>query len=160
MLEATLALAAQAALMAVDELYFHRRRGLERFERWSHPIDTLFFALALLVPTRHAPTPGAEALYIGLAILSTLLITKDEWIHARACCGGEQWLHACLFVLHPVALLLVGNAWRQSPTTPLALTAPWPILAFMVYQLVYWMVLRDALPLRRPAARGQQRVLR
>ena len=30
----------QAALMMVDELHFHRRRGLPRWERIGHPLDT------------------------------------------------------------------------------------------------------------------------
>ena len=38
----------QAALMAVDEIYFHRRRGLSTWEIWSHPIDTLAAFICVL----------------------------------------------------------------------------------------------------------------
>ncbi len=34
-------LAVQGIAMAVDELHFHRRRGLGRWERLGHPLDTL-----------------------------------------------------------------------------------------------------------------------
>jgi len=27
--------------MGVDEFYFHRRRGLPRWERLAHPLDTM-----------------------------------------------------------------------------------------------------------------------
>jgi hypothetical protein len=100
--------------MLVDELWFHRRRGLPAWERWGHPLDTLTvlacYALALALP----PTRNGLFLYAGAAIVSTLFITKDEWIHARHCGGGESWLHACLFALHPV-LLAIAGAWRFLP---------------------------------------------
>ncbi|HKP97747.1 MAG TPA: hypothetical protein VJ385_18555 [Fibrobacteria bacterium] len=97
--------------MLLDEAWFHRRRGLPAWERWGHPLDTLTvlacYGLVLALP----PSRGALIAYLGAAAFSTLFITKDEWIHARRCTGGEMWLHAFLFVLHPVLLGLAG-AWR------------------------------------------------
>ncbi len=33
--------ALQTCCMAVDEVHFHRQRGLPRWERLGHPLDTL-----------------------------------------------------------------------------------------------------------------------
>jgi hypothetical protein len=97
-----------SAAMIVDELWFHRRRGLPRWERWGHPADTLTvlgcYAIALLLP----PTPRNLAVYLAASLFSAAFVTKDEWIHARRCSGGEMWLHAFLFTLHPVLLGLMG----------------------------------------------------
>lgn len=99
----------QGVLMLVDE-GFHLRRGLPAWERWGHPVDTLSvaacFALAAILP---ATAAGLWA-YAAAAVVSCLCVTKDEWVHARHCSGAECWLHACLFLLHPVLLALVG-AW-------------------------------------------------
>ncbi|MEO7425719.1 MAG: hypothetical protein ABI036_11065 [Fibrobacteria bacterium] len=137
--------------MLVDELWFHRRRGLPAWERWGHPLDTLTvlacYALALALP----PTRNGLLLYAGAAIVSTLFITKDEWVHARHCGGGESWLHACLFSLHPV-LLAIAGAWRFLPSpgpglgpgTDHAFFGDFLVIqaaltgAFLCYQLLYW----------------------
>ena len=104
--------------MLIDEAWFHRRRGLPRWERLGHPLDTLTvlacYALALALPAAGA----GLTIYLGAAAFSCLFITKDEWIHARHCTGGEMWLHAFLFVMHPV-LLAIAGAWRfASPHPP------------------------------------------
>ncbi|MBW8887515.1 MAG: 3-demethylubiquinone-9 3-O-methyltransferase [Fibrobacteres bacterium] len=95
--------------MIVDE-GFHLRRGLPAWERWGHPLDTLVvvacFALALRAPA----APAGVVLYVLAAVLACLVVTKDEWVHARHCGGTEAWLHACLFLLHPVILGIAG-AW-------------------------------------------------
>lgn len=100
--------------MLVDEAWYHRRRGLPRWERWGHPLDTLTvllcYGLALALPG----TRGNLTVYIAAAAFSTLFITKDEWVHARACPGGEMWLHAVLFALHPVLLGLAGAFMLES----------------------------------------------
>jgi hypothetical protein len=96
--------AVHSLAMLFDELWFHRRRGLPRWERWGHPADTLTviacYAVALL--------KGNPGVYIAASSFSVLFVTKDEWIHARRCAGGEMWLHAFLFSMHPVLLALVG----------------------------------------------------
>src|SRR4051812_36418196 len=97
----------QGGLMLIDE-GFHMRRGLPAWERWGHPLDTFLaaacFALALLAPT---PRFGI-GFYSAAAAIACLSVTKDEWVHARHCSGTEAWLHACLFLLHPVVLALAG----------------------------------------------------
>lgn len=103
--------ALQSILMLVDEFYFHRKRGLAPWERWGHPIDTLsvlfVYAVVLWVP----PSSSAVAMIGGAILFSTLLVTKDEWIHSRACGPGENWVHALLFGLHPLHLVCLLPLW-------------------------------------------------
>jgi hypothetical protein len=108
---AILPFAVHALAMMVDEAWFHRRRGLPRWERWGHPADTATVLLCYVLALALEPTRGNLNLYVAAAAFSTLFVTKDEWIHARACGGGEMWLHAFLFALHPVLLSLVGAHW-------------------------------------------------
>jgi hypothetical protein len=99
------------------------------------------------------PATGAGlTVYLCAASFSCLFITKDEWIHVRHCTGGEMWLHAFLFVMHPV-LLAIAGAWRFIP--PAAFPAGFPgsghdffgafligqaavTAVFLLYQLLYW----------------------
>lgn len=129
---ALIAIALQALAMLVDEGVFHRRRELPRWERIGHPLDTLTIALCL----GWLLLGGGWAVYIGLAIFSTLFVTKDEGVHAKLCGAGEQWLHAVLFALHPIVLaafayLSIGH--RDILVGQFVVT-----IAFMTYQVVYW----------------------
>jgi hypothetical protein len=131
----------QAAAMAVDEGWYHRRRGLPRWERLGHPIDSLSVALCygwLLVG--RAGSSGALAVYVALAAASCLCVTKDEPVHARRCRPGEHWLHAILFLLHPVVFFGFGLLWwRGGPRWPIALQLALT-LGFMTYQILYWSI--------------------
>ena len=128
------AVALQAIVMIVDEAYCHRRRGLPRWERLGHPLDTLTIAICLAWRL----AVGADAVYVALAAFSTIFVTKDEWVHAARCTPGEQWLHSLLFVLHPVVLYAFALAPDRFVAGQLAV-----VCAFGVYQLVYWNVLAD-----------------
>jgi hypothetical protein len=129
-----LPIVAQTAVMAVDEGFFHRRRGLPRWERLGHPVDTLSVAAcyAWLVGG------GGRYGYAALAVLSSLLVTKDEPVHARACSPGEHWCHALLFVLHPMVFLAVwlGAASGHAPWLPSVMLGA--SLVFALYQFGYW----------------------
>jgi hypothetical protein len=137
----TLVLAAaglQALVMTFDEGYFHRQRGLPRWERIGHPLDTatvvLCYAwLALTKPSASFALP----VYVALSAFSCLFVTKDEVVHARLCTRAECWLHAILFVLHPVVLAAFAFAWLHGALwmihAQLALT-----IALGVYQVTYW----------------------
>jgi 2-polyprenyl-6-hydroxyphenyl methylase/3-demethylubiquinone-9 3-methyltransferase len=131
-------LALQGAVMLIDEAVFHRRRGLPRWERIGHPLDTLTLVACLAWLVAVPPGRSALTVYVVLAVFSTLFVTKDEPVHARLCGGGEQWLHAVLFVLHPIVLAVLGVTWWTGahPTllaVQLALT-----VGFGLYQAVYW----------------------
>jgi hypothetical protein len=122
----------QGIVLLVDEFVFHYRRELPRWERWGHPVDTFFF----LLPLVYLKFQGADGGYWALAILSCLIITKDEWVHARLANGGEQWLHALLFVLHPA--VLVTAAWSHAEATVGYSLLIVGVAALMIYQIVFW----------------------
>ena len=111
--------ALQGLAMSVDEFGFHRKRPVPRWEWLGHMLDTLVFLGCLSCPLLLAPTPAHLKLYAALAAGSCLLITKDEVIHRRLCSGGEQWLHAVLFILHPVVLMAAACLWLALPGLPL-----------------------------------------
>jgi hypothetical protein len=142
----------QMLCMAFDEFYFHWRRSLPRWERLGHPLDTLTVLLCWVLLLFVEPSPTSISLYIGLAAFSCLFVTKDEWIHTEVCEATENWLHAMLFVLHPLMLLAGGLLWPALHSTnsrmlPIrfegferaffigntALT-----LIFGMYQFIYW----------------------
>ena len=131
-------IALQALVMIVDEGWCHRRRGLPRWERIGHPLDTLTLAACLAWLLASAPSsPLALHVYLALAIFSTLFITKDEAVHTERCGAGEHWLHAILFVLHPIVLAAFGYLWWTGHTAVLAGQLAMTV-AFMAYQIAYW----------------------
>jgi 2-polyprenyl-6-hydroxyphenyl methylase / 3-demethylubiquinone-9 3-methyltransferase len=136
--------ALQGAAMIVDEGVFHRRRGLPRWERIGHPLDTLTIAVCLgwLVATR--PDTGfALSAYVVLAVFSTLFVTKDEGVHANLCTAGEHWLHSILFALHPIVLGAFAWLWWTGHSSILIAQLVVTI-GFLGYQVVYWNFLRTS----------------
>lgn len=140
-------LVVQGAAMLVDEGWFHRRRGLPRWERIGHPLDTLTIVACLAWLLASDPAnASALPVYVALAVGSCVFVTKDEGVHARLCDGGEHWLHAVLFVLHPIVLATLGIAWWLGRTDLLAVQLA-ITLAFLAYQVVYWnFVWKEAAP--------------
>jgi 2-polyprenyl-6-hydroxyphenyl methylase/3-demethylubiquinone-9 3-methyltransferase len=129
---------AQAALMLVDEAAFHRLRRLGEWESWGHVADSAVFALALAPAALLAPTRGAAVLYAAGALFSMVLVTKDEWIHARECEAAENWVHALLFELHACVLLAVGALWARGEGSLLRQFLPLAAGAFAFWQWLYW----------------------
>lgn len=135
----TFPLLLQALAMAADEGHFHRRRVLSRWERIGHPLDTLTvlacYALTL-VPFGH----DSSRVFVVFAVFSCVFVTKDEAVHHRDCSAKEQWLHAVLFMLHPIVLACVYLLWASGALVVLrfqtTLTA-----AVGLYQTLYWNVI-------------------
>ena len=134
---AAVPLGTQALATVADEFYFHRRRGLPRWERIGHPLDTLTvlacFAIALALPL----TAASLRTYVALAAFSCLFVTKDEIVHAKYCEPFEHWVHALLFVLHPIVLASMGYLWLKDARA-LMLVQGALTLAFGLYQTLYW----------------------
>ena len=145
----------QGICMAFDEGYFHIRRGLPKWERIGHPLDTITvlicFLWILLVPF----SALSLKIYIVLAAFSTIFVTKDEFVHKEHCPASEAWLHAVLFTLHPITLALAGLIWYRigAETIPnwlqFLLTPPFPLSLFLwgecilmglfcIYQILFW----------------------
>jgi hypothetical protein len=139
----------QGLLMVVDEFIYHRGRGLSRWEVIGHPLDTITVAVALgflVVAPRTLPSLLA---FTGLAAFSCLFVTKDEFVHQECCPPGEHWLHAVLFILHPVVFFAAGFLWWSGePLFPLRLQTGLVAL-FGIYQLLYWRN-RAQKPARQP----------
>jgi hypothetical protein len=130
-------LALQALCMLVDELYFHRARGLPRWERIGHPLDTLSVLACYAVALSLTPEIRNLGFYVAVSALSCLLVTKDELVHAQHCQPLEQWLHAVLFILHPIVLGVGALLWLNQERTLLWLSASLTA-AFACYQALYW----------------------
>lgn len=141
----------QAAAIAFDEAYFHIRRGLPLWERIGHPVDTASVLLCMLFVLLTPYSAYALKWYIALGLLSCLLVTKDEWVHKHHCPATENWLHALLFLNHPLVLTLMGIFWwsltaAQLPEwLPSASTLHFfmqmqaaSVAIFMCYQIIYW----------------------
>jgi hypothetical protein len=132
--------------MLVDEFWFHHRRSLPRWERWGHPLDTLTVLICYLLSFTLAATARNLPVYILAAVVSTFFITKDEWVHAKVCTGGEMWLHACLFALHPILLIAIGLftfKWGMQYTgyeffRTFLIGQTILTLLFALYQIFYW----------------------
>lgn len=128
--------ALQGAAILLDEFIFHRRRGLPRWERIGHPMDTALVLLCLLFISFTTRSYINEILYYGFVVFSCIFITKDEWVHRKFCTAEEMWLHAVLFILHPLMLVSAVRVWDTHQVY--ALMVAGGIFAFFVYQVVYW----------------------
>jgi hypothetical protein len=107
----------QAAFILFDEIFFHIRRGLPKWERIGHPIDTLSFIICVMT-TQFFPCSTPNLLwYVVLSLASCLLITKDEFVHKHHCPASEQWLHSIMFVNHPIMLTCLGLLWYATSTS-------------------------------------------
>ncbi len=141
----------QAIVIVLDEYIFHIKRGLPKWERIGHPLDTLSvigcFALILFVPYESS----LIKYYAITAVFSCLLITKDEFVHKHHCPAAEQWMHAILFVNHSLLLSVMGLMWPKIhgqeifdwlPSAEVLVPFLWvqAIFAslFFLYQVIYW----------------------
>lgn len=129
----------QGILMGVDE-QIHMKRGLGTWERLGHPLDTLTVLIPLSYIAFHRYGEGELTAYIIMAIFSCLFITKDEFIHSKECGPMENWLHALLFVLHPLIFLSAGILWKYHPENNFIKYQPVLVLIFMIYQIFRWSI--------------------
>ena len=139
--------ALQGLAMMFDEFYFHHKRGLPRWERWGHPIDTLT-VLACFLFLSFVPFSGAAVVqYSLLAVFSCLFVTKDEVVHLKHCSAAENWLHSLLFILHPLVFISAGMIWASSASAGLEFLSELAGLLkfqlgivglFFIYQVGYW----------------------
>jgi hypothetical protein len=129
--------ALQGLLMVVDEFGFHRRREVPLWERRGHPLDTLTVLLPLVMTLWLPFTAPWTVVFVVLAIASCVFVTKDEWVHARFAPPTEQWLHAMLFLMHPLIFIAMFLLWRAAALQWLVMQT---LLAasFFAWQTLYW----------------------
>jgi len=133
--------------MLIDEFYFHRKRGLPKWERLGHPIDTLFVLICFGYLALANALSFNPAIYLGLSIFSCLLITKDEFVHQKECTASESWLHSILFILHPV-VLYVSFKIAFDPVLKPFFYIQFALAGFMfLYQIVYWNFIEEDSPI-------------
>lgn len=146
-------------IVHIDEFYFHVKRGLPKWERIGHPLDTLSVLVCFLFVLFVPYSSFNLKVYIALALFSCIFVTKDEFVHKECCPASEQWLHAFLFLNHPIVLTVAGLLWplvqdSLSPAwlIPFVPNCEWItfglrvqtscIFLFMLYQIVYWNLIR------------------
>lgn len=129
----------QSVLMGIDES-IHKRRGLEMWERLGHPLDTLTVFVPLSMIAINEYSERLQTIYIILSVFSCLFITKDEFVHSKQCSPVEHWIHALLFVLHPVIFLSSGIIWKYHPENDFLSLQACLIGVFMVYQILRWSI--------------------
>ncbi len=103
----------QGICMGFDEIYFHYKRGLPKWERIGHPLDTFSVMLCFYFSLFASFTPFTLKIFIILSIVSCIMVTKDEFVHKHFCPAAENWLHALLFTLHPMILFEIGLFWAK-----------------------------------------------
>ena len=121
-----------------DEFYFHHRRGLPTWERRGHPLDTLTVLLCFGFLLWFPPTEVNLGIYAGLAIFSCVFVTKDEAVHLKHCTAAENWLHAILFILHPVVFIAAGMLWFSQDSVQILQLQTLIVFGFLLYQIGYW----------------------
>lgn len=130
----------QGTLILIDEFFCHWRREVPKWERWGHPMDTFFLLVPLFMIAIFPSSQGF--IYGAFAVFSCLFITKDEWVHSKMCTPFENWLHALLFVLHPVVFILAWQSHDENiQVLRWLLVAP---AAFLIYQITYWNFYADS----------------
>ncbi len=133
----------QAIVIFLDEWLYHLKRGLPKWERIGHPLDTLSI-IACMVFVLVIPYEASWIkFYVALGIFSCLLVTKDEFVHKHHCPAGEHWLHAILFINHSILITAMGFMWPHL-SEPGEFLRPflWSQAAlatlFFLYQVIYW----------------------
>ena len=133
----------QAIVIFLDEWLYHLKRGLPKWERIGHPLDTLSIIACMVFVLAIPYEASWIKFYVALGIFSCLLVTKDEFVHKHHCPAGEHWLHAILFINHSVLITAMGFMWPHlsKPGEVLRLFL-WSQAAlatlFFLYQVIYW----------------------
>lgn len=131
---------AQGIVMGADE-YLHHKRGLGRWEKIGHPLDTVTTLIPLLIVAYSDYSEKALVAFICMSVFSCLFITKDEFIHAEVCTKVEHWLHSLLFVLHPMVFFCAAYLWKYHPSNIFIVYQALLVALFLFYQILRWSIL-------------------
>lgn len=128
----------QGLAIMIDEFYFHHQRGLGAWERIGHPLDTLTVLAGYLFLIFNSYSEKNLYIFVGLSAFSCLFVTKDEFVHAELCRPSEHWLHAVLFVLHPLCFLSAALLWKNQMGDGVLRVQSLILTTFILYQIIYW----------------------
>jgi hypothetical protein len=128
----------QGIFILLDEFLFHQRRRLGPWEIFGHPLDTLSVIIPFIFLMLSPTTEQNLWIYFGLCLFSSILITKDEFVHTELCSGYEHWLHAILFILHPISFFTFALLWVQNEYRFFLIGQSVLIFIFLIYQIIYW----------------------
>ncbi|MGE3610322.1 MAG: hypothetical protein AB7I27_12090 [Bacteriovoracaceae bacterium] len=133
----------QGIIMLWDEFYYHHRRELPKWERIGHPLDTITVLTCAVFLLMKSYNETNLEIYFSLALFSTIFVTKDEWVHTEYCSGEENWLHALLFILHPISFISAGYLWMHESRHLFFLFWPLALFLFLIYQIFRWGIYAD-----------------
>ena len=134
----------QAVCMVFDEFYYHHKRGLGLWERIGHPLDTMTVLGSFLFLLLNNYSERNLIIYANLAFFSSLFVTKDEFVHSEICEPRENWLHAVLFILHPICFVSAAVLWKmEGPQHPFLLGQSVVLSIVLLYQIIYWNLQRS-----------------
>ncbi len=128
----------QPVFILIDEFYFHIKRRLPRWERIGHPLDTFTYLACFAFTLLASPTEAHIQVFLCLSIFSCVFVTKDEFVHHDHCTGGEQWVHAILFILHPASLITAYRFWVNGEFHFSIVLQTALMFVFMLWQIFYW----------------------
>ena len=128
----------QAVAMIFDELYFHKKRGLGLWEKIGHPLDTLTVIICFAYIILNTYSEKNIYIFMGLAFFSSMFVTKDEFVHTELCEARENWLHAFLFILHPMCFISAAYLWKNNLYIDFIKGQIAVLVVVMFYQIFYW----------------------
>ncbi len=129
----------QALVIFMDE-EFHKKRCLGIWERLGHPLDTITVLLPLMFSLLNPFTDTNSWTYFFMSFFSCLFITKNEFIRSTVCSPGEHWLHALLFILHPLVLLAAFFQWKNGNNDHVLIIQCLLTGLFLIYQIIRWSI--------------------
>lgn len=135
-------------LFRIDEFKFHRKRGVQKVELINALFDGFLFLSALAIPLFADFSYWAEKIYIALAIVSCLSISKNEFFY-KGLEFGERVTHSLLYVLHPVILFAYYDGWKVNYFDKhyyvWLVQLLYVFLGFqaVAYQIIYWNYIYD-----------------
>ena len=133
----------QVILFHVDEYYFHRKRGLSKYEIASAITDGAFYVLPLIIATFAKFDSIWKTIFIVLAGISCLSIAKNELFYP-ALQVKERIIHSLLYVLHPILLYSFYISWKgnffDAYPNFWILQLLYVAIGFktVIYQIIYW----------------------
>ena len=135
-------------LLNLDEHYYNKKRQHSKYEIVSVITDGFLFLLPLLLATFVTFDEKWVILYKTIAGISMVSVVKNELFY-KGLEVQERFIHACLYVLHPILLFNFYESWKlnyfQSNYYFWMFQLVYVALGVKTvsYQLIYWNYIHD-----------------